>query len=163
MLIRSLYQEHMPECNKVRVHASSFGFPIRGLLRVLSIHFGQTIHLLSFPSPVCHHSPHPNAFSLVYLTLISWQMHLQHLSAHPATITTFHMALESQYWLSDLVSKHAHFQCPYYVLIRNVFLPCHSEGNLSILISAISLFSRLFAIAAVSGPYNYHRLLHNRP
>ena len=52
-----------------------------------------------------------NTSSLVFPVFFSWQLHLQHLSAHMVLIPTFRMVIPSQSRLSVLLSKPGHFQC----------------------------------------------------
>ena len=84
----------------------SFGFPVRGCRSERILHALQ-----SLPPNYCMSSFTTSEYLLSGLLCVLFPGNRTHLSAHILNIPTFHNTVSVQPWLSDLLSKPAHFQC----------------------------------------------------
>ena len=120
--------------------SSSFAFSHQARHSGLSIHFQQTLHLLSLLPLACHPSTHPNTSSLVYSVFFSLA------AASPATFRPHSLRsdVSHDHTITALtVWPSVPFQCPSYALIPNLVVLVSATGS--------CLFC-LFVIAAVSTP-----------
>ena len=98
------------------IHLSSFGFPVRGRLSGFSIHFRQSLRLLSLLPPTCPPSPHQNTFCLavpiffflataspVYLCPHSHHLDGSHGRTNCPNLSTFNVPLMRSFLVLSLL------------------------------------------------------------